>query len=1428
MSQINHSHSIHKITIGKILSQSVSDVTLFFHEDYTELFYQTSLDGKREFQVELFQNIFALFHSITQDFRQEFVIDGCHVLVGLFPSQKEMRIYSPRLHKELFLLQNGSEFQNQSDFIELKNHVNPIVNQSPQLFLTEIERITRLHQLVDLQSLTEVSQKAEVYTQKLRILINDYHSSLFEKMSDVLLGLTAQYVLLRVHLLKFLAILPSLDHDQEGTEVKRILLESLFRFLKDNKQAKYLKKKGQERALPQLLTVLLKGAYQLARIIPKRPVAWIIRSSVKLMAKRFIAGESIEKAHTALKALSATKRDVTLDQLGELVVSNKEADHYMEEVLKLIRGFQQHVKIGELNASGINRAHVSIKVTALSQEFLPQDFQYTYQLVAPRLKNILLAAKEHQVFINIDAEHYHYRDTVFEVYQKVLLETPELHNFSSTGIVLQAYLRDAFLHLESILELAKKRNLPMPIRIVKGAYWDAETVEGNAHGFNAPQFLNKEETDIHFRQLVVHILKNHHYAKLCLASHNFSDHAFSEAVRDVMFPEAHIIEHQCLHMTYEALSTALAKAGWTVRNYVPVGSLLVGMAYLVRRIMENSSQVGVLTIMRSHKKEASLVSPMVVHEKKKQQGQILRDLSQNNLSEEFFNTAPLRIYKSDERESFLKKFHNFEKVSLGKFYGPVERQNDPTWEKVKIFCSSKPDLLVGEIAFFTKEQSQIEIEMIYRSFMEDEWPVQNPMARAATLLRAQEIMIIRRIELATLIMYEASKTLNEALLDVDEAIDFLNYYARQEVHIQKDVEQLIPRGPTIVVAPWNFPLAIPCGMCAGALVAGNTVILKSAEQTPLICELMTEIFYQAGVPKNVFRHTPGLGETVGDYLTSHEFVSTIIFTGSRAVGNYLFEKAQRKIFVNKRFQRHYPVKAITEMGGKNAVIVTQNAELDETVSGILKSAFNHSGQKCSALSRVIVHHSLKDKLIERLKFGSMDISVGSSLAFQTQVNPLISADDQKRVRAMVKEGEEELKKFGGRMIIDRSKEVHTGYNVGPVMIEISKIGAKTSTSLAQREVFGPVVHIVEFQELDEAIELFNCTPFALTGGIFSQSQDDIDYLSKNLECGNLYINRTITGARVGIEPFGGFKMSGTGPKAGGAHYVFSLHQSQVKIQESQKPQDSQDSQQSQSKNIVFSTQSSQKLSKRQFTLSPEEKFQLKFARESKLSFEMKEVRLKKFLETFLNSFESYVKEVRPDEKNHLLKFSKWVNRNYLEFFTEAHSNQKIPGQINVNIYDQFQKCTVYVGIVDRPHFKSIVQLLVALSTGSGVTVICHTELSFDFWSKIGALIYRSGFSKDNFKIYCSDGSLFTELLKSPEAQELGRIIYDGPVQKDYQEFVEQFYLHRCMDFIGPVQLLTVEDSFDMNDFYKLYLKFINVRSFAINTMRHGAPLDLEI
>ncbi len=1368
--------------IPQILKIEHQGWNYFFYEEFKDLFNDLDNDPLKLYRV-----------IKSNPFRIQISFKTITFLVGIFPKENEIRFYTPRLNHELFLLNNLAETK---EFVEFREHTKKVATLSPKEFPTQSEINNQIYGLENLENDEKygpIEKETNKKIEKLLLKMNSYRPSLLEKLSDIALSLAAKYSLIRIHLLKFLAILPSLEYDQSGREIKRVLLETLKRLLKDNKQAVYEKKKGQDRPLPVFLIIVFKIVNFLSIFFPQKILAGIVKFIVRFMAKRFIAGETIELAESSLENIYKTGRDVTLDQLGELVVSEKEADHYQNEVIKLIQGFSLHVKKGDKNKARINRAHISIKVSALCSDFKPHAREYTYTLVAPRLRKILLEAKAHEVFINIDAEHIHYRDIVFYIYKRVLIETKELHDFKATGIVIQAYLRDSFNHLLEIRGLAKERGILMPVRLVKGAYWDAETIEAEAHGHEAPQFLNKEETDINFRQMAEEILKAQEQLQLCLASHNYADHCYVETLRTHFYPQAPIIEHQCLHMTYEALSTALAESGYPVRNYVPVGSLLVGMAYLVRRIMENSSQVGILTIMRSHKDLKKIKTPEKILRKNKNLDDLEKDISRSSMAGEFFNVAPIRMYLPKECEHSKKVLEEFRKKNLNE---PFNNLLPLSGDHHKIFSNSDLNLCLGEIKYANKEDTEKTIQILKKAYENGNWSKTDWINRASCLLKAARIMVAQRIYLASIMVYEGGKIFTEALADVDEAIDFLTFYAHEEGRIQKENLGVKARGVIGVISPWNFPLAIPCGMVTSALAAGNSVILKSARPTPLIAQRLIDILHKAGVPEEVLAHLPGKGSDVGETIVLSKDISGIVFTGSKAVGMAMAHKASKRLVKINDHENSIPAKVITEMGGKNAIIVTSSAELDEAVAGILYSAFGHSGQKCSAASRILVDLKIKDKLVERLKSACLDLKVGEAFEFSSTMNPIISIEERDRLRKDVENAVSEAKTHGGKIHVNRSKEELPGTCIGPVLIELPSNRAIDPESFGAKELFGPVLHVIGYKNLKEAIQLYNCVEYGLTGGIFSQSQNDIDFLSKELESGNIYINRGITGARVAIEPFGGFKLSGTGPKAGGKSYVPSFHLIPLNLPEERE-------------NIRL-VPASEEGESYIFDLCVPGNLE-----EKELNADFDEG-----MEKLIQNFEYLFDGIYGNQKEVLKNLKSYAFKNLRDFKNKKYPNREIPGQLSYNDFRLTEKKVVVVAYEQRAYFSTLVEVLIALSMGIGVSILARNQKSYIWWNKI-----NSNFNKHRkdrcFDVFFPNKNILKESLKT---DDLRSIIVDGGV-KEIQEILDIVYDNSYKEK-NMKQILTPLDSPSVSDFDSIVEKFVFVRSFAVNIMRHGAPMSV--
>jgi RHH-type proline utilization regulon transcriptional repressor/proline dehydrogenase/delta 1-pyrroline-5-carboxylate dehydrogenase len=412
------------------------------------------------------------------------------------------------------------------------------------------------------------------------------------------------------------------------------------------------------------------------------------------------------------------------------------------------------------------------------------------------------------------------------------------------------------------------------------------------------------------------------------------------------------------------------------------------------------------------------------------------------------------------------------------------------------------------------------------------WP-----ARAAVLFRAAALMRDRRAELAALEVFEAGKPQPEADADVCEAIDFCEYYGRealrlaagapvQQVPGETNAYRYQPRGIGVVIAPWNFPLAIPTGMVAAALVTGNCVLFKPAEQTPGVAFRLAEILLEAGTPPGALSFLPGVGEEIGPALVEHPATAFVVFTGSKEVGLAIAVRAA----VVRPGQRHVK-RVIAEMGGKNAIVVDGDADLDEAVPDIVASAFAYAGQKCSAAARVVAVRPIFDELVERLVGACAVVPVGHPRELGTVIGPLIDRDAWERVR-----GYEALAREEGEVLYHRDEVPEGGWYVGPTVALTTNARARIATE----EIFGPILTLLRADDFDHALTIANDTDYALTGGIFSRSPVRVRRAVEVLRAGNVYVNRGITGARVGRQPFGGYGLSGVGSKAGGPDYLLQF------------------------------------------------------------------------------------------------------------------------------------------------------------------------------------------------------------------------------------------------------------------------------------------------
>jgi RHH-type proline utilization regulon transcriptional repressor/proline dehydrogenase/delta 1-pyrroline-5-carboxylate dehydrogenase len=861
-------------------------------------------------------------------------------------------------------------------------------------------------------------------------------------------------------------------------------------------------------------------------------------------SRQFIAGATPAEVLAAATKERKAGRGFTLDLLGEAVTSEVEAERYYQAYCDLIRSIGPQVNrwsaVPLLDASPcgtIPRLNVSLKLSALDSQFDALDPLGTAERVKRRLQELLRLAREHRGFVNVDMESYALKDLTLEIFKQTLAED-EFREFSDVGIVIQCYLRDAERDLAELCAWAKQRGAPVWVRLVKGAYWDYETVHAGANDWPIPVFQQKWQSDACYEKLTRFALENHKHLRTALGSHNIRSLAHGLAIAEALELPPGSLEVQMLYGMADDAKRAIVDLGQRLRVYMPFGELIPGMAYLVRRLLENTANESFLkaSSMEALDSETLLMNPL---KNQSIEAPAIRSTppTRARFEPEYRNEALADFALAANRQAMTDALRQV-RQQFGRSYPLwVDGKAVETNEQLASVNPSRKREVVGQVAMATREQAEQAVAAAKRAFAG--WAATPAKERAEFLRRSAEVMRRRRWELSTWIVCEVGKGWREADADVCEAIDFCEYYAAGAVQMEAahgaDVPGeenrfvYMPRGVAAVIAPWNFPLAILCGMTAAALATGNTAIMKPAEQSSVVAAKLMEVFNEAGFPPGVVNLVSGLGETVGVTLVEHPDVALIAFTGSRKVGltiNRVAAEVSAKGLTSVK-------KVIAEMGGKNAIIVDDDADLDEAVLGVARSAFGYQGQKCSACSRAIVVGKAYDAFLERLIEASRSLRVGPADEPGSVVGPLIDEESVARVQQYLALGRESAREV---MAAEIGTLAEQGFFVGPhIFADVSP-----NSRLAQEEIFGPVLAVIRAATLDEAFAILNGTDYALTGGIFSRSPAHLDRARRELMVGNLYLNRGITGALVGRQPFGGFKMSGIGSKAGGPDYLLQF------------------------------------------------------------------------------------------------------------------------------------------------------------------------------------------------------------------------------------------------------------------------------------------------
>jgi RHH-type proline utilization regulon transcriptional repressor/proline dehydrogenase/delta 1-pyrroline-5-carboxylate dehydrogenase len=914
----------------------------------------------------------------------------------------------------------------------------------------------------------------------------------------------------KAQLFRFVDVLPSLN---SSSEIVRHLQE-------------YLGDKAVE------LSPAMKTGLAAAAFAPGL-VAGPVKANVTSMAGQFVAGATPEDLVKRLRANAAAGIATTIDLLGETVVSVSEADAFLQRNLDVLdtigKALAREPKPcqSDLGPNGpLPRLNLSVKVSALTPEVHPADPGRSIVALKERLRPILRRAREIGAFINFDMESYGLKDLTLSLFRSILGEE-EFREQPAIGIAMQAYLRDCEADLRELISWARKARRPIVVRLVKGAYWDFETILADQRGWQVPVWSEKPESDANYEKLSLLLLQNADVAAPAFASHNVRSCAHAIAQADRLGIDRRTYEFQALYGMADELKSALVSKGHRVREYCPVGDLLPGMAYLVRRLLENTSNEGFLRAKDAGgaTREALLQNPVgLLRPRPAPAGPSGRFRNAANTD---FSVEANRARMRSALESVAKGLGRKHPIVIG-----GRKISDR--EMIASTNPARPAQVVGHWARATVADADAAVAAARAAW--PAWAERPTSERAAVLERAADLMEERRFELNALEVYEAAKPWIEADADISEAVDFCRFYAAeireverprvtQAVPGERDIQLWTSRGVGVAIAPWNFPLAILCGLTVAPLVAGNCVIMKPAEQTTVIAASLMDILVEAGVPAGVLNFVPGMGEDVGARLVAHPGVDFVAFTGSRSVGCRIWETAGKTPAGQRNLK-----KVVCEMGGKNALIIDNDADLDEAIPAALYSAFGFSGQKCSALSRLIVLDEVYDYFVERFVAACSAIPVGDPAEPGVLVGPVIDAEARDKILGLVERGKKEAKLAFQATLPAALAE---GTYVPPTVF----IDVPPSAAIAREEIFGPVLAILRAKDLDEALRIAMDVDYALTGGLFSRSPSALARAQREYRVGNLYLNRGITGAIVERHPFGGFAMSGGGTKAGGKGYL---------------------------------------------------------------------------------------------------------------------------------------------------------------------------------------------------------------------------------------------------------------------------------------------------
>jgi len=847
---------------------------------------------------------------------------------------------------------------------------------------------------------------------------------------------------------------------------------------------------------------------------------------MQLLANKFVMGHSIEEALKKAKRLQAGSYSYSFDMLGEAACTREDADRYFKAYLHAIHSIQ---KIPN------QRDGISVKLSALHPRYSYTQGMRVQKEVIQSLKALAVAARDGNVALTVDGEEADRLEMSLRIFEGVARD-PDLQGWTGFGLAVQAYQKRAPAVIDWIVWLAQDCHTRFNVRLVKGAYWDSEIKWTQEKGLiDYPVFTRKVSTDVSFLCCAQKLLEHPNEIYPAFATHN----AYSIASILEYVQPSQAFEFQSLYgMGHDLYQQVPGKT--PVQIYAPVGNYQDLLPYLVRRLLENGANSSFVNALSDPdvRIETLIADPIVLL----RQSEVVRHPKIARPQDLFFgrkNSSGVDLSNSDELSPILKKLDKKLHASGGPIINGVLRKQDAQPVYSPIDRSQ-----IGKVQ--TANEKELLEALENASNVAHQWKLRSVEDKAQMLERAADLLEANRTQLIGLCVNEGGKTIPDAVSEVREAVDFCRYYAEQaRINLshplelpgptgEKNMLYLRGRGVFLCISPWNFPLAIFTGQVVAALVSGNCVLAKPSSQTVLIATQVVQLMHQAGIPSDVLHLIPGSGRTVGNVLLPDHRIAGICFTGS----------TETALSINQTLAtRRGPITPfIAETGGQNAMIVDSTALPEQVVADVLASAFNSAGQRCSALRLLLLQEEIAPKIIEMLKGAMVELNVGDPRHLSTDVGPVIDEAAMTTLDTYIKTlaGSAEL------IFQTPLKEAVTGLGtfVAPSAFHIR------SLDMLREEHFGPILHIMTYKssQLEDMIQQINQLGFGLTFGLHTRINSRMQKVFDQITFGNMYVNRNMIGAVVGVQPFGGQGLSGTGPKAGGPHYLYRfMHEHTLSI-----------------------------------------------------------------------------------------------------------------------------------------------------------------------------------------------------------------------------------------------------------------------------------------